>query len=480
MAEQAFVIVGAGPVGLSLALGLARRGQRVLVVEKSPHLSRHSKAVVVLPRTLQILREWGLEPTFRKHSLWLDRMRVHDPAQRALLDVNFKVLDDISAVAAAAILPQDETERLLYEACCATDGIEVRLGHELVGLEQYAKGVRVEVASGAQRYTVDTPYLSGCDGAHSTVRELLGMELEGKTYDDHAVLADVVIDDERDRKAWPIVDLSAPGFHFMVRFADKRWRLVLAVPGRGNDEEPSDALVQSEVERLLGPGPINIVWKSGFHIHLRTAARFREGRVLLLGDAAHLNSPAGGQGMNAGIHDAHNLAWKLAAIARGADAETYLGSYDSERQDAIRHNVDVFTDRLTRFGVNASPSVRRASFELMHLAMQLAVTRRQIVQRMSMLDLRYRPSALIENSGGELLEDLLLTNGSRLREAIGAEGALLEVARSKITFGGKQVETANLDHHSKYIVVRPDFVIAYAGSNRRVAERMASLLAIAP
>ena len=183
--------------------------------------------------------------------------------------------------------------------------------------------------------------------------------------------------------------------------------------------------------------------------------------------------------MNAGIHDAHNLAWKLAAIARGADVEAYLGSYDSERQDAIRHNVDVFTDRLNRFGINASPSVRRASFELMHLAMQLAVTRRQIVQRMSMLDLRYRPSALIENSGGELLEDLLLTNGSRLREAIGTEGALLEVTRSKITFAGKQVETANLDHHSKYIVVRPDFIIAYAGSNRRVAERMAGVLGIA-
>ncbi|MEY4515079.1 MAG: hypothetical protein RLZZ450_7201, partial [Pseudomonadota bacterium] len=297
MADQTFVIVGAGPVGLSLALGLARHGQRALVLEKRPHLSLHSKAVVVLPRTLQIMREWGLEPVFRKNSQWLDRLRVHDPAQRALLEVDFRVLDDISAVSAAAILPQDETERLLYEACCATDGIEVRLGHELVGLQQDARGVRVEVASGGQRYTVETPYLSGCDGAHSAVRELLGMELEGKTYEDHAILADVAIDDERDRKAWPIVDLSAPGFHFMVRFADKRWRLVVAVPGLGNDEEPSDALVQKEVERLLGPGPLTILWKSGFHIHLRTAARFREGRVLLLGDAAHLNSPAGGQGM---------------------------------------------------------------------------------------------------------------------------------------------------------------------------------------
>jgi 2-polyprenyl-6-methoxyphenol hydroxylase-like FAD-dependent oxidoreductase len=479
MSEQRLLIVGAGPVGLSLALGLAQRGQRVLVIEQKPQLNRHSKAVVVLTRTLQIFQEWGLEPALRARAEWLDRVRMHDPEQRKLLEVDFGVLDDVSAVAAVAILPQDETERVLYDACVASDLIEIRLGHELVGLAQDAQGVRAEIVADSQSYHVEAPYACACDGAHSRVRELLGLELEGKTYDDHAVLADVLIPDDRDRKAWPIVDLSARGFHFMVRFADKRWRLVLALPGRGDKSEPTNALIHAEVERLLGPGPIEVLWKSAFHLHLRAAAHFRDRRVLLLGDAAHLNSPAGGQGMNAGIQDAHNLAWKLAAIARGADPETYLESYDRERQDAIRHNVDVFTDRLTRYGIDASPKVRRAVFEVLHLATQLALTRRRMVQRISMLDLRYRPSPLIEPSGGELLEDLLLTDGRRLREAIGSEGALLQVERSRITFAGKQVETANLDHHSKYIVVRPDYVIAYAGSSRRIAERTAAALAIA-
>lgn len=478
MSEQKLLIVGAGPVGMSLALGLARRGQRSVVIEKRPQLSRHSRAVLVLPRTLQIFQEWGLEPAFRARSEWRDRLRVHDPEQRKLLEVDFRVLDDVSAVAAVAILPQDETERVLYEACKASDAIELRLGHELVSLEQHAQGVRAEVRADAQSYTLDAPYLCACDGAHSRVRELLGLELEGKTYDDHAILADVLIPDERDQKPWPVVDLSAPGLHFMVRFADKRWRLVLALRGRRDASEPDNAQIQAEVTRLLGPGPVEVLWKSAFQLHLRSAAHFRDRRVLLLGDAAHLNSPAGGQGMNAGIQDAHNLAWKLAAIARGADAETYLESYDRERQDAIRHNVDVFTDRLTRYGIDAPPKLRRAAFELVHLATQLALMRRRMVQRVSMLDLRYRPSPLIESSGGELLEDLLLTDGRRLREAIGRDGALLQVERAKISFAGQQVETANLDHHSKYIVVRPDYVIAYAGSNRRLAERTAAALDI--
>jgi 2-polyprenyl-6-methoxyphenol hydroxylase-like FAD-dependent oxidoreductase len=478
MSEPRLLIVGAGPVGMSLALGLARRGQRSVVIEKRPQLSRHSRAVLVLPRTLQIFQEWGLEPAFRARSEWRDRLRVHDPEQRKLLEVDFRVLDDVSAVAAVAILPQDETERLLYEACKASDAIELRLGHELVSLEQHAQGVRAEIRADSQSYTLDAPYLCACDGAHSRVRELLGLELEGKTYDDHAILADVLIPDERDQKPWPVVDLSAPGLHFMVRFADKRWRLVLALRGRRDASEPDNAQIQAEVARLLGPGPVEVLWKSSFQLHLRSAAHFRDRRVLLLGDAAHLNSPAGGQGMNAGIQDAHNLAWKLAAIARGADAETYLESYDRERQDAIRHNVDVFTDRLTRYGIDAPPKLRRAAFELVHLATQLALMRRRMVQRVSMLDLRYQPSPLIESSGGELLEDLLLTDGRRLREAIGGDGALLQVERSKISFAGQQVETANLDHHSKYIVVRPDYVIAYAGSNRRLAERTAAALDI--
>ncbi|HEX5658251.1 MAG TPA: FAD-dependent monooxygenase [Polyangiales bacterium] len=478
MDEQAVLIVGAGPVGLSMALGLAQRGQRALVIEKNAQLNRHSKAVVVLPRTLQIFQEWGLEPVFRGRAQWLDRLRVHDPEQRKLLEVDFRVLDDVSAVAAVAILPQDETERILYDACEASALIEVRLGHELVGLEQHAEYVRAEVVADGQSYALEAPHLCACDGAHSRVRELLGCELEGKTYDDYAILADVLVDDERDSKSWPIVDLSARGFHFVVRFADKRWRLVLAVPGRSEKTEPPNELIQTEIERLLGPGPIEVLWKSSFHLHMRSVAHFRNQRVLLLGDAAHLTSPAGGQGMNAGIQDAHNLAWKLAAIARGANAETYLDSYDRERHDAIRHNVDVFTDRLTRYGIDAPPKLRRAAFELVHLANQLALTKRRIVQRISMLDLRYRPSPLIESSGGELLEDLLLTDGRRLRQAIGHDGAVLQVERSKIRFAGQQVETANLDHHSKYLVVRPDYVIAYAGSNRRVAERTASTLDI--
>lgn len=479
MSDQAEIIIcGAGPVGLTLAIGLARRGVRSIVLEKKPALSEHSKAIVVLPRSLEIFREYGLEQVFREHSQWTTVLEPQNLQGKPIVHLDLSTLDSISPTAAAAILPQDKTEHLLKEEADKTGLVDIRLGHELVAFNQIdGGGVRVRVRAGEDSYPIEAKFLCACDGAHSTVREDLGLSLEGKTYPAHAVLADVRLDEEKDKLTWPRVDLSKPGFCFFVRFSDQRWRLVVAAPGAKKGEEPTDEYVAEQVRKFTGEGPIEILWKSNFSIHLRNAPHFRVGRILLLGDAAHLNSPAGGQGMNGGIQDAHNLAWKLAAVLKGADEERFLGSYDQERQDAIRHGIDVATERLTKYGILGSPTLRGFALSIVKLFIRFSAIQQRVVKSLGMLNHRYDPSGLIDDSGGQLLPDIKLQDSTRLRDAVGKEGGVIQRKNRQLLANGRSFELMrDLKIQGKFLVVRPDFVVAYAGNRKGDAERAAAAM----
>ncbi|HVT13983.1 MAG TPA: FAD-dependent monooxygenase [Fimbriimonadaceae bacterium] len=485
--SEPIVVAGAGPVGLSLALGLARRGVRSVVLEKKPQLSTHSKAVLVTPRTLEIFHEWRVLETFKSAGEWLEVLSpVDSRTGEEVLCVDFSALRPISSAAGICVLPQNETERLLYEICVASGLVEVRFGHAITTFDSDDSGVRVRVQGPEDQYVLESSLLCGCDGAHSTVREGLGLHLEGKTYPAHAILADVRIEDERDARPWPRIDLHAQGFAFAVRFASGYWRIVLAQKGEAVDEIPSPEFVHARVHDLIGEGPSEIVWSSGFKIHCRNAPHFRIGRILLLGDAAHLNSPAGGQGMNAGIQDAHNLAWKIERILKGGDAELFLKSYDAERFDAITRDVDVATDRLTRFGVTGPTWMRSAAlFLLKRLIPRPGVTRRA-TSSLGMLNLRYDESDLIDASGGRYLPDVELGDGLRLRQALGTQGGLVEITQDtrKLTVADATYDLSSdasaeiAKAGGPFIAVRPDHVVAYSGGSRERAESYLALLRV--
>jgi 2-polyprenyl-6-methoxyphenol hydroxylase-like FAD-dependent oxidoreductase len=144
-------------------------------------------------------------------------------------------------------------------------------------------------------------------------------------------------------------------------------------PGENEQSVLNPSSIERKVFQLLGEGPHEQLWSSVFHIHCRTSPHFRQGRVLLAGDAAHINSPAGGQGMNCGIQDAHNLAWKLARVLAGADAESLLTSYESERRETVLNSVDRYTDLLTRYGLGASEFVRKVTTTLVSFLLRLGV-----------------------------------------------------------------------------------------------------------
>jgi 2-polyprenyl-6-methoxyphenol hydroxylase-like FAD-dependent oxidoreductase len=441
-------------VGLAMAAGLAHHDVKSIVLEEDEELSRHSKAPGILPRTLEIFRSLGVVERFIAEGTFLTRVQVwlapqalgnaaadrrHVPgAGTPLAALDLDVLRELTAFPGVLILPQDKIERLLYEHVARTGLTDVRFGHGVTGFEQDDSGVSVRVQPRhGQAYELGAKYLIGCDGAHSAVRRSLGWSLEGKTYPTRLMLADVSLPDQRNELPWPRVAPLSEGVLAAIRIEPHLWRIIATVTPEATDEEVTrEPAVARRVELLFGPGPFDLVWADVFRIHCRNSPHFRSGGVFLAGDAAHLNSPAGGMGMNSGIQDTHNLAWKLARALGGGgagnpDREALLASYEEERRPAVVSNVDRYTDLLTR-GILIAPTLVRTLFLG---AVGIALRRRQIMRRiaprMAMLDPRYR-SRLISGHGrllGGRAPDGALERGGgrelRLLDLVGREAALL-------------------------------------------------------
>jgi 2-polyprenyl-6-methoxyphenol hydroxylase-like FAD-dependent oxidoreductase len=429
------VIAGAGPVGLSLALGLSRHGVSSLVLETKEELSPHSRAPALHARTLEIFRAWGVldrlmgAGTFLTEAdLWL----VGHPKPVAHLDL--RSLAAHSATPGLLILPQNRTEAILLDEVRAQGMAEVRFGHTLTGFQQDGDGVTITVSpQGGSPYVLKAELLVGCDGAHSTVRERLGWQLEGKTYPTRLMIADVRLPDERNALPWPRAHVTSTRFCFAIRIEPELWRIISTLPpGESEEESVSPGAIATRVSSLFGAGPFERVWASHFHIHCRTSPHFRLGRVLLAGDAAHLNSPVGGQGMNSGIQDAHNLAWKLARALADGDEEALLDSYEQERRPAILMGVDRFTDLLTRAVLLAGPRTRAAIARLARSALRTPALMARLAPKIGMLDVRYGPSSLISGDApllgarapdGELID--ATGQMRRLHDLVARDAALL-------------------------------------------------------
>lgn len=429
------IIAGAGPVGLAFALGLARQGTRSVVLEKKNAVSDHSKALLISTRTLEILRAWNALERFRAEGQFVTQLYVWLVGKaRPQIMLDFAVLADQSAITGVLILSQDRTEALLLEEVQKSGMCDVRFGQELVGFHQDERGVSVQVkGEGTETYDLRGYYLVGCDGAHSSVRQQLGWKLEGKTYPARVLIVDVRITDERDKLPWPRITPRRRGAQGALRFAPQEWRIISTMElDEAEDEAISDNSITRKVNALFGEGPYERIWASAFHIHCRTSPHFRLGRVLLAGDAAHINSPAGGQGMNSGIQDAHNLAWKLARALNGGDADKLLTSYEQERRGEVVRNLDRFTDLLTRFMLTPLAPLRNLLLSAMQVLIARPGVMKRALLRMGMLTTRYGSSALISGEGKWLGAqppdcELIDSGGAkcRLSDLTGTGGALL-------------------------------------------------------
>lgn len=418
------LIAGAGPVGLTLALGLGRYGIRSVVFEAKKVPSEHSKALLITTRTLEILRGWGVLDRFLEATNLTSELSIRLVGHtKPEVTFDFEILAKVATICGVMVLPQDRTESLLL-AAARESGATVHFGHELTAFTQDSAGVTVTVESQEGRKEFRGTYLIGCDGAHSTVRARLGWSLVGKTYPSRIMLADVRLPDERGDAGWPLLAPQRRGVLAGIRFAPRTWRIISTVqPDEKEQAVLNHKSIEEKVHRLFGPGPFEDIWSSVFRIHCRNSPHFRIGRIVLAGDAAHLNSPAGGQGMNAGIHDVHNLAWKLARALGGGDAETLLKSYEQERREVVVSTVERFTDLLTRVAFLPWPQLRFTLLRVIKQALRRPEIRARILPRFAMLNSHYRHSPLLDERSlfsGRRAPDVWLENANGDRQPLHA------------------------------------------------------------
>ena len=401
------LVVGAGPTGLVLALWLARLGARVRIIDKATEPGTTSRAVVVQARTLELYCHVGIDQAVvesgRKAAavnLWVEGRR------RARL-----VLGDIGAGLSpypfALVYPQDEHERLLIERL-ADLGVRVERGSELVDFEEVDDRIhaRVKRADGSTE-TIDCAYLAGCDGAHSTVREALRIGFPGGTYEHLFYVADV---QARGGVTNGELHLGLDAADFLVVFplvGANHARLIGTV--RKEAEREHEHLTWNDVSKRviewmrLDVEQVN--WFSTYHVHHRVADRFRQGRTFIVGDAAHIHSPVGGQGMNTGIGDAVNLAWKLAAVVHGRANADILDTYEPERIAFARRLVAT-TDQVFTLVTSAGPFARRVRLDvvpwLLPSLFRMPAFRRLMFRTVSQTAVNYRGSRLSEGRAGSV------------------------------------------------------------------------------
>lgn len=394
------LIVGAGPVGLTLACELARYRVGVRLIDRSPRATQTSKALVVWSRTLELMDRMGCTAAFLAAGLRARGVTLRSGG-RVLGHVDFSGI--ASPYAFGLMIPQCETERLLTEHLRSLGGA-VERGIELVAFSRGADAVEAELRHVDGRVErVTTPFLIGCDGAHSAVRHGLDLPFGGSAQGDEWLLADIRVDGAGAPPGDEVsVYLHRDGPFVIFPIPGGRARVVATI-GCAEDRPRSDptlAEVQALVRARAGPG-IRVsdpVWLSHFRIHERKVSEYRRGRVFLAGDAAHIHSPAGGQGMNTGMQDAVNLAWKLAAVLRAEAAPALLDSYSPER-NAVGEMVLRNAGRLTAMATLTHPLAQALRNGALRALLGLGAVRAGMVTTMSEIGIGYPASPLSAGRG---------------------------------------------------------------------------------
>ena len=395
-ADPDVLIVGAGPVGLLLANECARRGLSARIVETRARQSEHSKALAIFPRTLEIFDMAGLVGPFLDAANRVTSVSVVAHG-RQLAHVRFAPED--SPYPFIAMVPQDITEKLLAEAL-RRRGRAVEYQTSFVSAEERGDRVRVSLEHDGRRDELTAAFVVGCDGAHSAVRHLLNLPFEGAQYEDTFLLADA-----QTNEALPADELQLCPSEFgpaaIFPMSATRRRIVATIE-RPEGDVPSLELVR-RILRQRAPAGIevrSIGWASYFRIHHRQVANLRAGRMFVAGDAAHIHSPFGGQGMNTGLGDVWNLAWKLDLALRGRGSERLLDSYSAERRPVIKDVIET-TDRLTRALGTPNRFAQALRDTIIPVLSRLTPFQHAFVNRLSGLGIAYGGSPIIEGAGSD-------------------------------------------------------------------------------
>lgn len=402
--ETDVIIVGAGPTGLSLACQLSRYGIDFIILDKSEGISRYSKAIGVQARTLEIYEQINLAQDLIALGAKAEKAQLVEGGEiRGKVDLS-EIGKNLSPYPFLLLVEQNKHEELLQNYL-KTNGKEVLWQTELINFSQDETGVmaNIKTADGGLR-TINAKYLVGCDGAKSPVRHALDLNFEGSTFERLFYVADVEINWNFDHNSLYVALAQTSITAFFPLPGENRFRIVGTFPE--NETRREGEILYEEIERQIATDTklnldiSNVNWFSVYRVHSRRVNRFSEGRCFVAGDAAHIHTPAGAQGMNTGIQDGYNLAWKLAQVLRGKADAKILDSYNEERLENAKNLLET-TDRIFEFG--ASPEtvtsyIRTHIFPyIANFALSLNPVKNFIFPLISQIGINYRHSSLSDH-----------------------------------------------------------------------------------
>jgi len=347
--RHAVAIIGAGPIGLALALELANHGVKSVVLDDNNVVSIGSRAICWSKRSLEILDRLGIgEACVKKGVTWKVGRTYH--GEREVF--NFDLLpEDGHKMPAFVNLQQYYVEEYLTEACQRSELIDLRFKNEVVGLTQAPDHAKLSIETPDGRYALDASHVVACDGARSPIREMLDLDFEGELFEERFLIADIEMEADfpSERRFW-----FEPTFHpgqsaLLHKQPDNIYRIDLQLGWDADpEEEKKPERVKPRIERVVGHGDFRLDWVSVYTFQCRKLERFVHERVIFCGDSAHVVSPFGARGGNGGLQDVDALGWRLAAVAKGKEGVGLLQAYDHERQFAAAENLRN-SSRSTRF-----------------------------------------------------------------------------------------------------------------------------------
>ncbi len=388
----AVLVVGAGPVGLLLACDLARRQIPMRIIDTLATPTDQSRAIVVHARSLEMLERIGVAADIEAAGVRATAAEIHE-REKVIARIGFDAVD--SPFPFSVALPQTDTERVLTERLTLLGG-RIERGVTLTGLTQLDDHVVAQLRGTDGDHEVTASFVVGTDGSRSTVRGLTGQRLEGSFKGERFVLADVEADHHLDPNAihtyFPL-DGAGPFMVFPMKGGRARLIAQVGLEADAHGVPTVDELQAMADARAGGIHVRSSHWTTTFDIHHAQVPRYRTGRVFLAGDAAHVHSPAGAQGMNTGMQDAFNLGWKLAAVVRGEAGDALLDSYHTERHP-IAARVIKGTTRVTRLGTVSGRPQRAIRNAGLRVAMLLGPVRRALADQTEETSIRYSGSTI--------------------------------------------------------------------------------------
>lgn len=366
------IIVGAGPVGMVCALALNRRGIPVTVFESESGPVKDQRAATIHPSTLEMLDDLGIVEKIREHSLVSSTYRFHDrPTGDLVAEFDLGWLANEIRFPYVLQYEQYKLTASIDEEYANVSDFDVRFSHTLIGLTETADGIEVAYTSPAGTERMAAAYVIGCDGGRSTVRRLAGIEFDGFTYPERFIKIATAFDFKTVKPNLSIRNYFSDPHEWANLFKvrgetpEGLWRVILPI---GHDEDEATALSPARVEERLQKffpksGSYEVEYVNVYGVNQRVAAEFRKGRTLLAGDSAHVNNPIGGMGMNGGIHDAINLAEKLAKVIHHEAGEDLLDLYSRQRRHAAVKYIQAQTIANKRLLEERDPDVRRQNLD---------------------------------------------------------------------------------------------------------------------